>query len=66
MSRMDWPALMRAGLIGLRLPPAIFWSLSPAELHMMLGLDAGDTPMGRAALDALQQAYPDAEPGDKE
>ena len=33
----DWPGLMRAGLIGLRLKPAEFWALTPAELRLMLG-----------------------------
>lgn len=59
MRRLDWPALMQAGLHGLRLRPAEFWALTPAELQLMLGRQAVETPMGRAALAALQDAYPD-------
>ncbi|MCT4684014.1 MAG: phage tail assembly chaperone, partial [Roseicyclus sp.] len=37
----DWPALMRVGLQGLGLAPAVFWALTPAELLMMLGEGEG-------------------------
>lgn len=60
MSGLDWPALMRAGLGRLGLRPAEFWALTPAELAVMLGAGAGPGPMGRARLDALMRAYPDA------
>lgn len=56
---MDWPGLMRAGLIGLRLKPHEFWALTPAELLMMLGLDGGEAPMARARLDELAARFPD-------
>lgn len=59
MSRLDWPGLMRAGLQGLRLHPREFWALTPAELRLMLGDEAGAAPMTRAGLDALQALYPD-------
>ncbi|MFU8863950.1 MAG: rcc01693 family protein [Rhodobacterales bacterium] len=66
MHQLDWPGLMRAGLRGLRLQPAQFWALTPAELALMLGRDAGQAPMGRHALDRLMQAYPDpAKPSDE-
>ena len=64
MNGFDWPALMRAGMQGLRLTPDQFWRLTPAELRLMLGQGAGQAPMGRAGLDALQAAYPDKERGD--
>lgn len=64
MSGFDWPALMRAGMQGLRLTPDQFWRLTPAELRLMLGPGAGQAPMGRAGLDALQAAYPDKDLGD--
>ncbi len=51
--------MMRAGLLGLRLQPDDFWRLTPAELRLMLGQSAAQTPMGRAGLDALMSAYPD-------
>ncbi|MFD1344698.1 rcc01693 family protein [Litorisediminicola beolgyonensis] len=57
--RLDWPGLMRAGLAGLRLPPEVFWQLTPAELQLMLGQGAGTKPMGRARLDELIAAFPD-------
>ncbi|NRB19458.1 MAG: phage tail assembly chaperone [Rhodobacteraceae bacterium] len=59
MSTLDWPAMMRAGMLGLRLAPRDFWRLTPAELGLMLGQDAGGSAMGRAGLDALMRAYPD-------
>ncbi len=59
MSGFNWPALMQAGLRGLRLTPAAFWALTPAELALMLGQGAGTAPMGRGGLDRLMQAFPD-------
>lgn len=55
----DWAALLKAGVRGLGLRPDQFWRLTPSELRLMLGIDAGSAPMGRSALDALSQAYPD-------
>ncbi len=55
----DWPALLRAGLGRLGLRPAEFWALTPAELTLMLGRGGGTGAMGRAALAALERAYPD-------
>ncbi|MGD9862297.1 MAG: rcc01693 family protein [Pseudodonghicola sp.] len=63
MSGIDWPALMRAGLQGLRLTPEAFWRLTPAELALMLGQGAGRAPMNRAGLEALLAQWPDAEKG---
>jgi len=60
-ARFDWPALMRAGLEGLRLRPAEFWALTPAELRLMLGEGGGVGPMGRDGLEALLAAFPDHE-----
>ncbi|WP_417244171.1 rcc01693 family protein [Celeribacter sp.] len=57
---VDWPALMRAGIRGLGLRPSEFWALTPAELLIMLGSGSGSAPMGRARLDELARAYPDA------
>jgi uncharacterized phage protein (TIGR02216 family) len=50
---------MRAGLQGLRLNPDVFWSLTPAELRLMLGNGAAQSSLSRAGLDALLAAYPD-------
>lgn len=59
MSGFDWAALMTAGLCGLRLPPDVFWRLSPAELGFLLGHGSGAAPLTRERLEALAQAYPD-------
>jgi uncharacterized phage protein (TIGR02216 family) len=60
MSRaIDWAGLMRAGLLGLGLEPAVFWRLTPVELRVMLGLEAGASPLTRARLDELARAFPD-------
>lgn len=56
---MDWAGLMRAGLVGLRLQPAAFWALTPAELLLMLGLSEATAPLGRDRLAELAAAYPD-------
>lgn len=64
MNQFDWPALLRAGITGLGLRPAEFWALTPAELRMMLGIDAVAAPMGRTALEAMAQAYPDLQKDD--
>lgn len=60
MKAVNWPELMRAGLVQLRLKPVEFWALTPAELMVMLGHGAGQAPMGRARLGDLLRAYPDA------
>ena len=57
--RMDWPALMRAGLQGLRLTPDQFWRLTPLELRMMLGAEQAAPPLTRARLEDLAAAFPD-------
>lgn len=60
MTAFAWPQLMRAGLQGLRLHPDQFWTLTPAELALMLGHGGGRAPMTRAGLEALVGAFPDA------
>ncbi len=59
MSQFDWPALMRAGMQGLRLTPEQFWRLTPAELRLMLGQGGAQSPLNRSGLDALMAAWPD-------
>ncbi len=61
MSAIDWPGLMRAGMLGLGLEPAAFWRLTPMELRIMLGVDAVTQPFTRARLDELAAAFPDVE-----
>ena len=57
---LDWGGLMRAGIVGLRLAPSAFWSLTPAELSLMLGVQGAPPAMGRARFLALAAAHPDA------
>ncbi len=59
MTQINWPDLMRAGLLQLRLRPREFWALTPAELMMMLGHGGASAPMARARLADLLQLYPD-------
>ncbi|KIC25349.1 MULTISPECIES: rcc01693 family protein [unclassified Leisingera] len=67
MTALDWPALMRAGMAGLKLLPRDFWQLTPAELRLMLGEAAAPQPLGRDRLAALMAAFPDtAGPKNKE
>lgn len=61
----DWAALMHIGLARLRLPPDVFWALSPAELMVMLGQGPVAAPLGRDRLEALAAAFPDL-PHDEE
>ncbi len=57
---LDWGGLMRAGLVGLRLTPAQFWALTPAELALMLGIEAGaGGQMTRDRLAQLAARFPD-------
>jgi uncharacterized phage protein (TIGR02216 family) len=57
--RLDWAALLKAGVLGLRLQPSEFWRLTPAELALMLGVGDRAEPMGRSQLAALQARFPD-------
>ncbi|WP_425039191.1 rcc01693 family protein [Primorskyibacter sp. S187A] len=59
MSQINWPQIMRAGLRGLGMQPEEFWSLTPAELMLMLGVGGDTAPMTRAGLDRLIAAFPD-------
>ncbi|MFD2175181.1 rcc01693 family protein [Rhodobacter lacus] len=56
---LDWAGLMRAGIGGLKLRPAEFWALTPAELALLLGVGTAPTPMSRATLAALSRRWPD-------
>lgn len=66
MSGLDWPALMRAGMQGLRLTPEAFWRLTPAELRLLLGQGGGSAPLNRAGLNALMSAWPDEKRGESD
>ncbi|MFD1795821.1 phage tail assembly chaperone [Paracoccus aurantiacus] len=46
-------------MTGLGLTPEQFWSLTPVELALMLGIDPVSAPMTRSRLAALAAAWPD-------
>lgn len=64
MTSIDWAGLMRTGLCGLQLGPRTFWSLTPAELEIMMGKPSRFAPMKRDALETLLRSYPDTMQGD--
>jgi uncharacterized phage protein (TIGR02216 family) len=57
---IDWRGLLRAGLHGLGLEPAVFWRLTPVELRIMLGAEQVAPPLTRARLAELAAAFPDS------
>lgn len=60
---IDWPALMRLGLGALRLPPDVFWAMTPRELRAAADPGGGAKParpMARIELAALTARFPDA------
>jgi uncharacterized phage protein (TIGR02216 family) len=59
MKGLDWPALLKVGVQGLGLSPDAFWSLTPAELQLMLGDPGKSGPLLSTGLDTLMAAYPD-------
>lgn len=56
---MDWAGLLRLGLRRLSLSPQVFWSLTPIELIVMLGIENTRAPLTRDKLNALSAAFPD-------
>ena len=59
MTRIAWAGLMRLGLVQLRLAPAVFWELTPAELMLLAGIGPGRAAMTRAGLEELLARFPD-------
>lgn len=58
----DWALMMRLGLGALRLPPEVFWAMTPVEFACALegaGLVGTAPSMTRHDLDALMARYPD-------
>lgn len=62
-ARIDWPGLMRAGMLGLGLSPEAFWRLTPLELRIMLGADRATPALTRHRLEELAAAFPDINRG---
>ena len=65
MTRIAWSGLMQLGLVQLRLRPAVFWDLTPAELMLMAGLSGGRPALTRAGLDGLVARFPDKPRGQR-
>jgi uncharacterized phage protein (TIGR02216 family) len=59
VKRIDWPRLIRLGLVDLRLRPTDFWDLTPAELLLLAGHGAGREALTRAGLAELAARFPD-------
>lgn len=59
MTRIAWPGLMQLGLVHLRLPPDVFWDLTPAELMLMAGWAGERAALTRAGLAELAARFPD-------
>lgn len=57
---LDWRGLVAVGIGDLRIPPAVFWQLTPAELTLMMGVSTGiQQRMTRARLRQLSDTWPD-------
>lgn len=60
MPKIAWRKLVHLGLVDLRLPPDVFWSLTPAELMVIAGVDTvAASTLSRSGLDALVELFPD-------
>lgn len=59
MNKVNWAALMRLGLVELRLSPERFWALTPAELMLMAGGGGAVASLSRAGFADLAAAFPD-------
>jgi uncharacterized phage protein (TIGR02216 family) len=57
--RIAWARLMQLGLVRLGLAPDVFWSLTPAELMLLAGMDGGHAALTRAGLEELAARFPD-------
>lgn len=63
MSGLDWPGLLRVGLVALGLKPDEFWRLTPAELFLMADADAASGRFDRTRLEDLIRQFPDTPKG---
>jgi uncharacterized phage protein (TIGR02216 family) len=66
---LAWVELMRLGLGSLRLPPDVFWAMTPVELQRalegagILAVGGAGSWMERAALEGLMARFPDNDKG---
>ncbi len=63
MSKVNWAALMRLGLVDLRLSPDRFWGLTPAELMLMAGSGGEVNSLSRTGFADLAASFPDGTRG---
>lgn len=63
---LDWAAFLKAGVQSAGLRPHEVWALTPFELSLVLGLDAGQAPFTRARLLELDALYGGAQGGSDE
>ncbi len=59
MSKVNWAALIRLGLVDLRLSPGRFWALTPAELMLMAGRGGEVASLSRTGFADLAASFPD-------
>mgnify|MGYP000657430420 CR=1 FL=1 len=59
MNKVNWGALMRLGLVNLRLSPEHFWALTPAELMLMAGAGGEVASLSRTGFAELAASFPD-------
>ena len=59
MSKVNWAALIRLGLVDLRLSPDRFWALTPAELMLMAGRGGEVASLSRTGFADLAASFPD-------
>ena len=66
---LAWVELMRLGLGALRLPPEVFWAMTPVEFQRalegagILAAGGGAAWMERATLEGLMARFPDKDRG---
>ena len=61
MRGFPWDQAMAFGLGTLRLPPPVFWSLTPRELAALSGIQSGGGAPSRESFERLRERFPDAD-----
>ncbi len=54
-----WAVMLRLAVRDAGLRPAEFWSLTPAEFGLIIGIDEVQKPLNRARLAELEALYAD-------
>lgn len=58
-----WGAALHTGLCLLRLPPPVFWAMTPREFFAAAGGLRPAAGLSRGGLEALMAAFPDSKEG---